>query len=104
MGALAVEAANEKSATDHVADEPGNDSFVDVCANRDGRSLPDTRGHEEHVRNDVVEAERHECECWPPNAHHFGRIIAPRHAEVAGKANFTRRRGSQLELLKIPEP
>lgn len=42
--------------------------------------MPDAHRDEEHVRNNVVEAERDEAETWPPNSDEFGDVIAAGHS------------------------
>lgn len=69
---IPVRRAHEESSADDIADERRDHRLPDVVADRNRRVvLPDGDGHEEHVGDDVVEAEAHERERRPPDRGDF---------------------------------
>jgi hypothetical protein len=70
---IPIVTTDEQSSSSDIAHQYRNDSFPDVYAHCDRwGSVPDRDWDEEHVRNNMIPAERDECETWPPDADDLG--------------------------------
>ena len=83
-----VISATEQCAANDVAQARGDDAFPYIQPDRDLRCvLPDAHGNEEHVGDNVIEAERHEGEDRPPDADDLGDQFTSLHPEEAGQTD-----------------
>jgi hypothetical protein len=85
---IPIECATEQRASHNIAQSRRNNAFPDVQAHGNlGGVEPYPKGDEEHVCDDVVEADGNEGIDRPPDADYFGDELATRGAEDTGEAH-----------------